>query len=233
MKQKHRNTLYILVLLLFILVFPLMLKFGYLDKLDLNPDNIKERLLAFGPYSPLILITIQFILAIISVLPSALFSIAGGYLFGPFYGTLYSLIGMMLGSLVVFMVAKKFGRSFAERLVDKKELQHFDMFFKKKGLLVFILADYISLFPRDTVSLCAGLTKIKKSKFIIISLIGFIPALVILNYFGSQLSRNIFDYKVIVIGAIIVASLVLYNFRHKIKGMIVKEIRIFEEKYKK
>ena len=233
MKQKHRNTLYILVLLLFILVFPLMLKFGYLDKLDLNPDNIKERLLAFGPYSPLILITIQFILAIISVLPSALFSIAGGYLFGPFYGTLYSLIGMMLGSLVVFMVAKKFGRSFAERLVDKKELQHFDMFFKKKGLLVFILADYISLFPRDTVSLCAGLTKIKKSKFIIISLIGFIPALIILNYFGSQLSRNIFDYKVIVIGAIIVASLVLYNFRHKIKGMIVKEIRIFEEKYKK
>jgi|TARA_B100001964_G_scaffold223674_2_gene269808 uncharacterized membrane protein YdjX (TVP38/TMEM64 family) len=210
-----------------------MLKFGYLDKLDLNPHQIKERLLEFGPYSPIVLITIQFVLAIISVLPSVLFSVAGGYLFGPFYGTLYSLIGMTLGSLVVFLIAKKFGRPFAERVVDKKELQHFDMFFKKKGLLVFIFTDYMSIFPRDTVSLCAGLTKIKKLEFIIISLIGFIPPLILLNYFGSQLSRNILDYKIIVLGAIIVASLVLYTFRHKIKGLIIKEIKIFEDKYGK
>ena len=140
---------------------------------------------------------------------------------------------MLLGSLVVFLVAKKFGRKFVEKLVDKRELYHFDLFFKKKGKLVFIFASYLSIFPRDTISLCAGLTKIKKLEFIIISLIGFIPPLVILNYFGSQLSRNIFDFKIVLLGAIIIVLLVLYIFRHKIKGLIVKEIKIFEEKYKK
>jgi uncharacterized membrane protein YdjX (TVP38/TMEM64 family) len=232
MKQKHHDIFYILSLLVFILLLPLILKFGYSDNLELSSDKIKERLLGFGAYAPLILIAIQFVLAVISILPSSLFAIAGGYLFGPFYGTLYSIIGMLLGSFVVFTIAKKFGRKFVERWVDKRELHHLDIFFKKKGKLVFIFADYMSIFPRDAVSLCAGLTKIKTWEFIVISLIGFLPPVIILNYLGSQLSKNIFDYRIILIGVIIIASLVLYTFRHKIKGLIVKEINIFEEKYK-
>jgi len=230
MKQKHRTIFYILTAIIIIL---LLFKFGYIDKLDLSPEKIRNNLLEFGAYAPIILIVVQFILAIISILPSALFSIAGGYLFGSFYGVLYSLIGTILGSFVVFLVAKRFGRNFVEKLVDKRELHHFDIFFKKKGKLVFIFADYMSIFPRDTISLCAGLTKIKKLEFIIISLIGFLPPLIILNYFGSQLSRNIFDFKVIIIIVIIIISFILYIFRHKIKGLIVKEIKIFEEKYRK
>jgi uncharacterized membrane protein YdjX (TVP38/TMEM64 family) len=233
MKQKHHILAYTSILLIFILVSLLLIRFGYLDKLDLSPNKIKEELLTFGVFAPAILITIQFILAIISVLPSPLFSIAGGYLFGSFYGTLYSLIGMILGSVVVFVIAKKLGRPFVEKFVDKRELQHFDLFFKKKGVLVFIFADYMSIFPRDTVSLCAGLTKIKKLDFIMISLAGFLPGLIILNYFGSQLSKNIIDFKIILIAAIMVVSSILYIFRHKIKGLIVKEIQIFEEKYRK
>lgn len=232
MKQKYHTVFYIFTAIIIIILL-LLLKFGYIDKLDLSPEKIRDNLLEFGVYAPLILITVQFILAIISILPSALFSIAGGYLFGLFYGTLYSLIGMLLGSLVVFLVAKKFGRNFVERLVDKRELRHFDLFFKKKGKLVFIFADYMSIFPRDTVSLCAGLTKINKLDFMIISLIGFIPGLIILNYFGSQLSKNILDFKIIIIIAILVISVILYIFRHKIKGLIVKEIKIFEGEYKK
>ena len=233
MKQKYYILAYLSILLIFIIIFPLLLKLGYINKLDITPEKIQDKLLEFGIYAPLILITIQFILAIISILPSLLFNIAGGYLFGPFYGTLYSLIGILLGSFVVFLVAKKYGRPFVEKLVDKRELYHFDMFFKKKGILVFIFSDYIGIFPRDTVSLCAGLTKIKKSEFIIISLLGFIPPVIILNYLGSQLSRNIFDFKVVLLGVTIIVLLVLYNFRHKIKGLIVKEIKIFEEKSKK
>jgi|TARA_B100000315_G_C14345190_1_gene481457 uncharacterized membrane protein YdjX (TVP38/TMEM64 family) len=233
MKQKYYILAYLSILLIFIIIFPLLLKLGYINKLDITPEKIQDKLLESGIYAPLILITIQFILAIISILPSLLFNIAGGYLFGPFYGTLYSLIGILLGSFVVFLVAKKYGRPFVEKLVDKRELYHFDMFFKKKGILVFIFSDYIGIFPRDTVSLCAGLTKIKKSEFIIISLLGFIPPVIILNYLGSQLSRNIFDFKVVLLGVIIIVLLVLYNFRHKIKGLIVKEIKIFEEKSKK
>ena len=197
MKQKHRNIFYISILLVFIILFLLFLKFEYIDKLDLNPEKIRDKLLEFGVYAPIILITIQFFLAIISILPSTLFSIAGGYLFGPFYGTLYSLLGMLLGSFIVFLVAKKYGRPFVEKLVDKREMRHFDMFFKKKGIWVFIFANHLFIFPRDTISLCTGLTKIKKSTFLIISIVSFTPVLLILNYFGSQLSKNIFDFKVI------------------------------------
>lgn len=232
MKQKHHNISYLFIFIIIIIVF-LFLKFEYIGKLDLSPDKIKDELLGFGAYAPLILIAIQFILAIISLFPSSLFVIAGGYIFGPFYGALYSLIGMLLGSLVVFLVAKKFGRKFVEKFVDKRELHHFDLFFKKKGKLVFIFASYLSIFPRDTISLCAGLTKIRKLEFVIISIIAFTPHSLILAYFGSQLSQNIFDFKIVLLSVIIIVLLVLYIFRHKIKGLIVKEIKIFEEEYKK
>jgi len=215
-----------------IIILLLLLKFGYIDKLDLTPEKIRDNLLEFGIYAPLILILVQFILAIISIFPSVLVSIAGGYLFGSVYGTLYSLIGAILGSLVVFLVAKKFGRNFVEKLVDKRELHHFDLFFKKKGKLVFIFADYMSIFPRDTISLCAGLTKISKLDFLIISLIGFIPEMILLNYLGSNISINILDFRIIAILVILVISVILYTFRHKIKGLIVKEIKTFEERYK-
>tara|TARA_Y100000310_G_scaffold341787_1_gene442107 strand:+ start:9350 stop:9994 length:645 start_codon:yes stop_codon:yes gene_type:complete len=210
-----------------------LLKFGYLDKLDLNPEKIRDKLLEFGIYAPLVLIAIQFVLAIVSILPSRLFNIVGGYLFGPFLGTLYSSIGIMLGSFVVFLAARTLGRPFVEKLIDKRELKHFDMFFKKKGIWIFVYADYMSIFPRDVISLSAGLTKIKKSAFLIVSLIGFIPGVLIFTYFGSQLSKNVLDFKVVLIGSIITISFFLYVFRHKIKGLIVEEIRIFEEKYKK
>jgi uncharacterized membrane protein YdjX (TVP38/TMEM64 family) len=232
MKQKHHIIFYLLT---FLIITPILLflKFGYIDNLDMNPEKIQDSLQKFGAYAPLVLILIQFTLAVISLLPSALFNIAAGYLFGPFFGSLYSLIGMVLGSLVVFSISKRYGRKFVERLVDKRELQHFDLFFKKKGKFVIILVDNLSVFPRDTISLCAGLTKLTKLKFTILSIIGFIPHVVIFNYFGSQLSKNIFDFRILLIGAIILILSVLYIFRHKIKGLMVKEIRIFEERHKK
>ena len=232
MKQKHHTILYISIAIIIIIIL-LLLKYGYIDKLDLSPEKIRDNLLEFGIYAPLILILVQFILAIISILPSSLFSIAGGYLFGLFFGTLYSLIGIMLGSFVIFLIAKKYGRSFVERLIDKREIQHFDIFFKKKGKMVFIIANNLHIFPRDTINLYAGLTKITKLEFVIISLIAIVPSLIILNYFGYQLSRNILDFRIILIAAIIIASIILYYFRHKIKGLIVKEIKIFEKNIKR
>ena len=233
MKQKHIYLSYISIIILIIVIVILLLKFGVLDKLDLTPKNIKETLSGFGTLAPLMLIVIQIFLAILPILPSPLISIAGGYLFGPFLGTIYSLIGMLIGSVSVFLISKKFGRKFVERFVDKRELHHFDIFFKKKGNLVFIFADYLSIFPRDTISLCAGITKISKLQFIVISIIGFVPGLVILTYFGSQLTSDMIDFRIILAGIIIIISVILYYFRHKIKGLLVKEIKVFEEEYNK
>ena len=233
MKQKHIYLSYISIIILIIVIVILLLKFGVLDKLDLTPKNIKETLSGFGTLAPLMLIVIQIFLAILPILPSPLISIAGGYLFGPFLGTIYSLIGMLIGSVLVFLISKKFGRKFVERFVDKRELRHFDIFFKKRGNLVFIFANYLSIFPRDTISLCAGITKISNLQFIVISIIGFVPGLVILTYFGSQLTGDTIDFQIILAGIIIIISVILYYFRHKIKGLLVKEIKVFEEEYNK
>jgi len=91
----------------------------------------------------------------------------------------------------------------------------------------------LALWPLFAITLFNSKLSYSLIIFTIISLIGFVPGVLLFTYFGSQLSNNIFDFKVIFIGALMVISFFLYVFRHKIKGLIVDEIKIFEEQYKK
>jgi len=95
-----------------------------------NPDEIRTFIEGFGIFGPLVFIFFQFLQVIIFFVPGAVFTIAGGYLFGTFVGTVYSIIGTMIGSILVFLVSRKYGRPFVEKIVHRKERQHFDSFFK-------------------------------------------------------------------------------------------------------
>ncbi len=59
----------------------------------------------FGPWAPAVFIC-AYVLATVFFLPGLLFTLAAGALFGPWYGTLYSLIGATAGATIAFMVAR-------------------------------------------------------------------------------------------------------------------------------
>ena len=113
----------------------IILAFIYHDELRLiysNPEIVKQFIAGFGIFAPIVFILLQTLQVIIFVIPGPVFTIAGGYAFGVLFGTIYSLIGTVLGSIVVFHLSRKFGRPFVVKMVGKKDLDHFDVFFKKK-----------------------------------------------------------------------------------------------------
>jgi uncharacterized membrane protein YdjX (TVP38/TMEM64 family) len=97
--------LIIFVLILFIiLVFPIV-------KYLIRPTQLKLFVLQFGVWSPIVFVLLQTLQMLFLIIPGAPFLIAGGYVFGNL-GIVYSVIGIMIGSMIVFGMGRLFGRPF-------------------------------------------------------------------------------------------------------------------------
>ena len=229
-KFNFRNMVLVYWFIIFILAIA-TLAFVYKDQLKLmyqSPETIKGYVAGFGVFAPIIFILSYLVQAFVPFIPTLILTMFGGYVFGVLLGTVYSLIGMTIGSIIIFVIARKLGISFFRKIINKKELEHFDVFFKKRGdMSIFLARSILILFPPDVVSVAAGLTQIRFKHYVIFSILGFIPNLLILALFGERLSQGINPITFIVL-VLIILAISGYIFRHPLKVFLIKEIREYE-----
>jgi uncharacterized membrane protein YdjX (TVP38/TMEM64 family) len=79
----------------------------------------KKRLLAFldslGPWGFAGFIVLQSLQVVLAPIPGELTGLLGGYLYGPYLGIALSTLGLTLGSIVAFVLARTLGRPFVEK----------------------------------------------------------------------------------------------------------------------
>src|SRR3989344_8478318 len=123
MKIAPKITWLLVTFLILILFTPLL----FLPQLKVyaSPSFIRDLTLGWGLWSYLIYVLI-FILSVPLPLPSGPLALAGGYLFGIFWGSLLALLGLFVGSSISFIVARKFGQPLVEKLIDKHHIIHFN-----------------------------------------------------------------------------------------------------------
>ena len=201
-RDKVNFAIFILLILFFILVLYYSNILNYA-----SPSKIQEEINDFGILVPIIFI-IFYSIATAALLPSTLLIITGGALFGTFEGMAYVLIGSVLGALLSFYIAKYLGKSFVDRVLYKnfEILRVYNELLKKGGILAtFILR--LAPFHYSGISYALGLTDIKLSHYFIGTLLGILPSIIILTYFGDSLAR--FDWIGIIISIIFIALLAL------------------------
>jgi len=231
--KKRAHTLkYVLLLLSVIGIFYGLEKIPFLKYYLENPELIRTFILDFGVLAPLGVILINVFQAIFSIIPSELLTIVAGFIFGPVLGLTYSLIGAFLGSAVVFILARCYGKDLALKLFEKRELVHFNLLFKQKGLWGLFLARVAPIFPDDLVSFTSGLTKIGFWGFNVVSTIGFAVTMVIYTYFGAELSSGVFGSKIIILTVLVVGICLIGLFKDQIKRMMIKDLHILEKEGK-
>jgi len=231
-KKRHHKIRYIFLILILIAVYFLVSESTIVKQFISDPDSLKRLVLNFGILAPLAIIILQFFQTTISIIPSQITTIIAGFIFGPFLGLLYSLIGAFFGSMFVFLLARKYGKNLALKFFEKKDLIHFNVFFRQKKLWTLFLARITPLFPNDLVSFCAGLTKIKLRNFNLISSIGFIIQMIILTYFGAELSTGKISSSLIIISIVVTLLLLIAIFEKKIKKIIIKDYHKIEKEGK-
>ena len=179
----------------------------------IDPERAKKMIIGAGAWGPVVFILMQVLQVLIAPLPGQITGLIGGYLFGPFLGVLYTMIGATIGFTIIFVLTRRFGRPFAERFVNKKYLDKFDYLTKEKGVLVFFLIFLLPAFPDDLISFIAGLTTIKISTLVFISVLGRLPGYVVLSLSGHGLTYD--NLKPVFVTVILFAIIFLVAWRNR------------------
>jgi uncharacterized membrane protein YdjX (TVP38/TMEM64 family) len=217
--QKRQRLVYLLLgCTVFLVMAFLFINYGATLVLIISdPFRFRKFLAAYGSMSAFVFILIQIMAVILAPIPSELLLIAGGYIFGVFLGFVYSLTGILIGSFLVFFIARTFGLGLIQTIIPQKQLDRFSFLTKTRqyetGLFLLYLIPEI---PKDILTYIVGLTPVEPFRFIIFSTIARLPCVIGSTYIGANLQqRNYIPVIVIlVIGGILL--LLAYSNRNKI-----------------
>lgn len=158
-----------------------------------NPQRLQYTLSRAGFLAPLLFISLQIFQVVIPIIPGGATSAIGVVAFGGLQGFLYNYIGICIGSICAFLLARKYGKAFILKLCKKKDYDKYMHYTKnqKKFDIFFALAIFFPCAPDDLLCMLAGLTNMTLKKFIWIILLGKPLALVVYSYGLTQLFQII------------------------------------------
>lgn len=231
-KKRHHKIKFLIFLIIFAAAYYFASQSPLVEQYLANPAALKNIILRFSLLAPLAIIILQAFQTTLSIIPSQLTTIIAGFIFGPFLGLLYSLIGAFLGSMLVFSLARKYGKKLTLKFFEKKDLVHFNLLFKQHKLWALFLARTAPLFPNDLVSFAAGLTKIRLRNFNLVSTAGFMAQMLILTYFGSELSQGKLSPHLIIISVVVSLLFLTALFEKQLKKLLIKDFSRLEKEGK-
>lgn len=185
--KQNRGKIVIGILLLFITILGILYfeRYFYILK---DPKKIKTMIMSYGDYSIVAFLILQIIQVIVFFIPGEIVQISGGYIYGAFYGGLLSLIGISLGTSIVFGISHVFGKPFIKKIISQKDFKLFDKLLNlgRINYVVFLLY-LIPGIPKDALAYICGVSSISFRDFIIYSTIARIPCMFVSAYFGANL----------------------------------------------
>ncbi|WP_052085771.1 TVP38/TMEM64 family protein [Clostridium sp. HMP27] len=220
--------------IIFIGLFVLFLFVGYKYFHDYfyilkDPDEVRNIINSYGQYSILAFILLQMLQVVVFFIPGEIVQVAGGYIFGTISGSIISLVGICLGSIIIFVICNIYGKPFVERIISKRHLTFFKKVLKLGSVnyIVFLLY-LVPGIPKDALAYICGISDISLKNFIIYSTLGRFPGIFLSAYFGAKIGT---DNKLILIGIAVVATVLF--ILGVIKGeKIIKNMIKNEEKEK-
>ncbi len=204
-KVKLLSTVLKLLLLLVIVVgLPLYIYFCHYEYIDMfsNMENVNAFFAEHKAKSIFFYIGAQILQIVICVIPGQWLQFAAGYMYGFWFGYLYSLIGAFIGTVLTYYIAKILGHDAMHLIFGEEKVQKLlKTFNSKKAVVLVFLIFLIPGVPKDLCNYVAGLSQMKLKLFLAVSLVGRSPAMM-----GSLLIGR-FIYTGEYTGAIITAVL--------------------------
>ena len=168
-------TIIITIAIIFFLL--LCLKKGFFS----SPQVIVKKVEKFGVFGPIIFILLQIVQVVLPIIPGGASCLAGVLLFGSVYGFIYNYIGMIIGSTIVFLLARKYGIRFVKKICDEEKVDKYVGYIRKKKFeKIFIICILLPGFPDDLLCYVAGVSKLTLKRFLIILLLA--KPLALLSY---------------------------------------------------
>ncbi len=150
----------------------------------------RDRLLAFTEthyLSAVSLFIVAYVLQTVFSLPgAAIFTLAGGFLFGSLMGTVYVNIGATTGATLAFLAARYVLRDWVEHKFGDR-LGPIQEGFARNAFSYLMTLRLIPLFPFFLVNMVSGLTRVGVGTYVAATALGIIPGSFVYAYAGRQL----------------------------------------------
>ena len=164
-------------------------------------DDLRTFLDSYGWRGRLVLLGLQCIQIIVAFIPGEVLEVGAGYAYGALEGALLCLFGIAVSSTVVFLTVKRYGSSMVQRILKRKITDYlpFTNTGRKLNRAVF-LAFLIPGTPKDVLTYLIGLTDMRYSTFMFLTLIARVPSVL-----SSTISGQILGQKEYWTGAVVYA----------------------------
>jgi uncharacterized membrane protein YdjX (TVP38/TMEM64 family) len=177
---------------------------------------VKSTLKAAGPLAPVVFILIQSLQVIFAPIPGEATGFIGGYLFGVPLGLLYSTIGLTLGSVGAFLIARWLEEHYVKRWVPAEILQKFEFLMERQGALVAFIFFLLPGFPKDYLCIVLGLSRMPFKLFLLICTVGRLPGTLLLTLQGAKVYKGDYYSTAIILGLCLVLVLILGYYREQV-----------------
>lgn len=171
-----------------------------------NKENLRLYVESWGGWAPLAFILIQAFQVVFAPIPGEFTGAVGGFIFGAFPNVIYSTIGLTLGSLLAFSLARVVGQPIVQVMVGKKALQRFQFLTERNGLVLSLLLFTIPGFPKDILSYILGLSPMGFLPFLFVCFFGRIPGTIMLSLSGAAVFDE--NWTLLIIVSVICCILV-------------------------
>ncbi|HEY1016796.1 MAG TPA: TVP38/TMEM64 family protein [Herpetosiphonaceae bacterium] len=160
---------------------------------SLSPLEAADRLvgaLRSGP-GPLIYIAI-YLVRPLALFPASALTIAGGFVFGPVLGVIYTIIGSNSSAQLAYLLGRYFGRGAFEQASGDSALRRYIQRMRDHSFSSIMIMHLIFL-PYDFVNYLAGFLRIRWQPFLLATALGSVPGTLAITLFGSSFKGSLAD----------------------------------------
>lgn len=221
-KFKKRVQIISLVIFLLVIVGATILLIPLIKSLRTEEGlaAVEAKLSNYSGFVGVLIFTfLQALQVVIAVVPPI--QIVGGLLFGWFWGAMLSFLGVVLGTLAIFLLVRKFGTPLVEAFVNEKNLKKFKFLQDEHKLTGILMVLYlIPGVPKDVLSYIVPLTKVSRKDFFMYVMPCRLPAIIMSTVLGSNVGSGNMKIAIGVCAAAVVIGIVGYFFKDPILNKI-------------
>lgn len=174
---------------------------------------LREFIRGYGLLAPVVLVALQAVQVVVAPVPGQVLAVVAGYLFGVWWGTLYNMIGITIGSTIAFWISRRYGRAYVENIVQEEALARFDAVSDDYGQAALFFLFLVPGLPDDVICFAGGLTDIPLWQLVVLAVIGRAPAFFLVNVVGDMLGTGNILTAVVLAVVLVVISAVGYRYR--------------------
>lgn len=133
-----------------------------------------------------------YIIGSVLLVPITVMILVTAIIFGPILGALYSIVGSLAGAAATYAIGAMLGRDFVQKIAGAK-WQRLERKIGETGIVAVTTLRLLPIAPFTVVNIVSGAFRVPWRDYLLGSLLGLAPGILITNLFAHQVTSALHD----------------------------------------